>query len=281
MGPRSSRGSGPLCYAPAMNARALAAAVLGFALVSAPWTASAANPSTYSVGTIPAAPGVATVEVPLPKAFATELGVAELTVGGFDDKNPFANLSGIAPLAWLHFDGARNLRLSAGFQEIFYFDVAPQRMPNSHEERGILRARLQQPRGAAALYEMLQLDTMSFEDPTGKQRLVFRPRFRVGQGFNLDAVRIHSLILYQEIGFRFGEEGYAARAFDFFRAFAGYMWTTRRGTFVTLGVVGQVSLNPAATAYTFLLGPAIAVNYRFRSKAPPETPPPAPDVDVQ
>jgi hypothetical protein len=244
-------------------------------------TASAANPSTYAVGTLPASPGVASVELPLGRGLATELGVAELTVGGFDDKNPFANLSAVAPLAWLHLDGVPNLRLSAGYQQLFYFDVAPQRMPNSHEERVVLRGRYQQPRGAAALYEMLQLDTMRFEDPGGTRRLVFRPRLRVGQGFNLDAVRIHSLILYQELAFRFSEAGYAARAFDFFRAFAGYMWTTQRGTFVTLGVVGQISLNPAATSYTFLLGPAIGINYRFRAQARPETPPPGPDVDLE
>lgn len=263
-----------------MNARSPHALAAALALAAAAPPASATNPSTYSVGTLPASPGVATVELPLAKGLAVELGAAELTVGGFDDKNPFANLSGLAPHGWLHFDGVPNLRLSAGYQQLFYFDVAPQRMPNSHEERVVLRARYQQPRGAAALYEMLQLDTMRFEDPGGAHRLVFRPRLRIGQGFNLDAVRIHSLILYQEVALRFSEAGYAARAFDFFRAFAGYMWTTRRGTFVTLGVVGQISLNPAATAYTFLLGPAIGVTYRFRSGGRPETPPPAPDVDV-
>ena len=257
---------------------ALAAAL---ALAGAAGPASAANPSTYVVGTLPAAPVVASVELPVGSGLATELGVAELTVGGFGDNNPFANLSGVAPIGWLHFDGVPNLRLSAGFQVLFYFDVAPQRMPDSREERVVLRGRYQQPRGAAALYEMVQLDTMSFEDPGGMHRLVFRPRFRVGQGFNLDAVRIHSLVLYQELAFRFSGAGYAARAFDFFRAFAGYMWTTRRGTFVTVGVVGQISLNPAATAYTFLLGPAIGINYRFRARARPETPPPAPEVDLE
>lgn len=155
------------------------------------------------------------------------------------------------------------------------------RIQRFHEERGVLRARLQQPRGAAALYEMLQLDVRSFEDAGGTQRLVFRPRFRLGQGFNLDAVRIHSLVLYEEVAFRFATDGdYAARAFEFFRAFAGYMWTTRRGVFVTLGVAGQVTLNPAATAYNFLWGPALGITYRFRS-APADVPPPPPDVEIQ
>ncbi len=264
-----------------MNARALGAPLLASALLSAAAPALAANPSTYSVGTIPAAPGFASVELPLGRGFATELGVLEFTLGDYDNKNPFANLAGVAPLAWLHFDGVPNLRLSAGYQEIFYFDMAPGRLPNSHEERGVLRARVQQPRGAAALYEMVQLDVMSFDDPGGTHRIEFRPRFRIGQGFNLDAARIQSLMLYQEVGFRFSEAGYAARAFEFFRAVAGYTWTTRRGTFVTLGLVGQVSLNAPATAYTLLLGPVISITHRFRSGPPPETPPPGPDVEVQ
>ncbi len=253
----------------------------GSALLGAASAAIAANPSTYSVGTVPASPGTASVELPIGRGFATELGLIELTLGAFDDKNPWANLSGVAPFAWLHYDGVPNLRLSAAYQEVFYFDVAPGRLPNSHEERIVLRARWQQPRGAAALYEMLQLDTMSFDDPTGTHRLAFRPRLRIGQGFNLDAVRIHSLVLYEEVALRYGEPSYFARSFDFFRTFIGYMWTTRRGTFVTLGVVGQISLNAPATAYTFLVGPAIGVTYRFRSGPPPETPPPPPDVEVE
>ncbi len=254
-------------------------ALISSALLCAAATAGAANPSTVSVGTLPAAPITGSVEFPIGRGFATELGVVELTLGGYDDKNPFANLSGVGPAAWVHYDGVSNLRLSAAYQELFYFDVAPGRQPHSHEERVTLRARFQQPRGAAALYEMLQLDVMGFDDPTGARRVEFRPRLRVGQGFNLDAVRIHSLVLYQEVGLRYGEGSYFARSFEFFRAVAGYMWTTRRGTFVTVGVVGQISLNPAATAYTFLVGPAIAVNYRFRAAAP-ETPPP-PGVEIE
>ncbi len=251
------------------------------ALLCAAGAAAAANPSTYSVGTVPASPGVASVELPIGRGVATELGVLELTLGDYDNKNPWANLSGVAPYAWLHYDGVSNLRLSAAYQEVFYFDMAPGRLPNSHEERILLRVRYQQPRGAAALYEMLQLDAMSFDDPTNTHRLVFRPRLRIGQGFNLDAVRIHSLVLYEEVALRFSEAGYAARAFDFFRTFVGYMWTTRRGTFVTLGVVGQISLNAPATAYTFLVGPAIGITYRFRSGPPPETPPPPPEVEIE
>ncbi len=262
-----------------MNARRLAAALLAPLLLAAP-PAAAANPSTYSVGTIPVSPGIASLEFPLGRGFAAEAAVAVIGQGTFDDKNPFAYLGGVAPTAWVHFDGVPNLRLSASIQEVFWADVGPVHVQSFREDRFVARARLQQPRGAAALYEMLQLDVRSFDDPTGTHRVVFRPRFRLGQGFNLDAVRIHSLVLYQEVALRFAEAGYAARAFEFFRAFAGYMWTTRRGAFVTLGVAGQISLNPAATAYTFMLGPALAVTYRFRS-APPGVPPPAPDVEMQ
>jgi hypothetical protein len=262
------------------GAPALASAVLGLALLAGSTPAAAANPSTYSVGTIPVAPGAASVEFPIGGAFAAEVAVVALGQGTFDDGNPFAYLSGVSPAAWLHWDGVRNLRLSAAFQEVFWQDIVPLRQANQQEERGVLRARLQQPRGAAALYEMLQLDVRSLDDAAGTHHVVFRPRLRIGQGFNLDAVRIHSLVLYQEVALRFSDAGYTPRAFDFFRAFAGYMWTTRRGTFVTLGLAGQISLNAPATAYTFLWGPALGVTYRFRSAAA-ETPPPAPDVEMQ
>jgi hypothetical protein len=263
-----------------MYARHQGASLLALALLAAASPAAASNPGTYQVGTVPVSVGVATVQLPVARGFATELGGAVLTVGAYDDKNPFANLWGLAPMAWLHFDGVQNLRLSAGFQEVFYGDVSPGRYPNSHEERGVVRARFQQPRGAAALYEMIQLDVQSFEDPGKTQRLVFRPRLRIGQGFNLDAVRIHSLALYQEVALRYAEQGYAARAFEFFRVFLGYTFTTRRGTFVSLGVVGQITLNPQATAYNFLFGPALGITHWFRA-APAETPPPAPDVEMQ
>ena len=104
---------------------------------------------------------------------------------------------------------------------------------------------------------------------------------RIGQGFNLDAARISSLVLYQEIAFRFStDEDYAARAFEFFRAFVGYAFTTRRGTNVTFGLLGQVSLNPAATRYDFLWGPVLGVAHRFRASRP-DAPPQPPDAEVQ
>ena len=255
--------------------------VAGLALAAAPAPAAAENPATYKVGNIPVAGGVALVEFPLKGSFSGQLGVAVLSQGTYTNDNPFAYLSLWTPSAWLHWDGVPNLRLSLSFQEFLYEEIAPLGLPSTHEERGTLRARLQQPRGAAALYEMAQPDVRSFDDPGGTHRLVYRPRFRVGQGFNLDEIRVQSLVLYQEIAFRFStDEDYAARAFEFFRAFVGYAFTTRRGTNVTFGLLGQVSLNPAATRYDFLWGPVLGVAHRSRaSKA--EAPPLPPDAEVQ
>jgi hypothetical protein len=254
--------------------------LVALALLAAAAPAAAAGPETYLVGDIPVSVGVGTVEFRVGGPFAAEAGLGLLGQGTYDDRNPFQYLSMVTPVAWLHFDGVTNLRLSLAFQELLYREVPPLGLKDAHEERGILRARVQQPRGAAALYEMVQLDVRSLDDATGTHRVVFRPRFRVGQGFNLDAVRIHSLTLYQEVAFRFSSEGYAARAFEFFRAFVGYTWTARTGTFVSLGVIGQVVLNPAATRYDFLWGPALGLSHRFRAAAA-DTPPSPADVEVQ
>lgn len=264
--------------------RALAAASSAVALVLlliAGPRAAVAAPATYQVGSVPVAPAVLSFEFPVHRPFAAQLDASALGQGTYDDHNPFEYLSLLGFSAWLHYDGVRNLRLSAAFQEIVNRSVRSLGIPSGHEERGLVRARLQQPRGTAAPYEMLQLEVRSFDDPRGPHRVVFRPRFRFGLGLNLDAKRIHSLVTYQEVAFRYcADEDYAARAFDFFRAFAGYMWTTRRGTFVTLGAVGQVALNPAATRYDFLWGPALVVAYRFGLKGP-ETPPAPPEVELQ
>lgn len=260
-------------------ARRAGAWLAALALLAGLPAAALAGPGTYQVGTIPIAGGVGALELPVGRGLAAELDLALLGQGTFDDRNPFAYLSLVMPGAWLHYDRVENLRLSLSFQEALYREVPALGLESSHEERAVLRARLQQPRGEAALYEMAQLDVRSFDDPGGTHRVVFRPRFRLGQGFNLDAVHIHSLTLYEEVAFRFAAEGYTTRAFDFFRAFAGYTWTTRRGTFLTLGVVGQVSLNPPATRYDVVWGPVIGIKYRFRS-APPATAPEPPEAEV-
>ena len=91
--------------------------------------------------------------------------------GTYEDHNPFAYLSAASPFAWVHFDVVPNLRLSAAFQEIFYREVAPLGLRDGHEERFVTRARLQQPRGTAALYELVQLDVRSFDDPGGTHRM--------------------------------------------------------------------------------------------------------------
>ncbi len=258
--------------------------LLASALLAAAPCAAVAAPAlpTYAVGSIPVAPGMLSLEFPIAGAFRGEAGVLALGQGTYQDRNPFEYLSIVAPSVWVHFDGVPNLRLSAAFQELVYREVAPMGLTDSHEERFVARARLQQPRGASALYELVQLDLRSFDDPGGTHRVVWRPRFRVGQGFNLDAVRIHSLVLFQEVGFRFSDASYTTRAFDFFRAFAGYTWTTRRGVFVTLGAIGQISLSPPATRYDFLWGPVLALSYRLRpAAAEREAPPPPPDVELQ
>jgi hypothetical protein len=264
---------------PATTARALLAALA----VSSPLAAAAqATLPTYAVGNVPVAPIGAGVEFPVASGFQLEVNGILLEQGGYGDKNPFQYLSIVAPGAFLHYDGVANLRLTAGFQQYFYREVQALGLPAWNEQRYMARVRVQQPRGAAALYEMLQLDVRSFTDPSGVDRLVFRPRFRVGQGFNLDAVRIHSLVLYQELALRYSSDDYAKKAFDFFRAVVGYTWTTRRGVFATLGLIGQIQLNPANTRYDFLVGPVLVLQRRYLpAQAPEEAAPAAPDVEIQ
>jgi len=261
----------------------LARALLAALLLSTPLAAAAqATLPTYAVGNVPVAPVGAGVEFPVATGFQLELNGILLAQGGYGDKNPYQYLSMVAPGVFLHYDGVDNLRLSAGFQQYFYREVQAIGLPAWNEQRYFARVRVQQPRGAAALYELLQLDVRSFTDPTGVDRLVFRPRFRVGQGFNLDAVRIHSLVLYQELALRYSSDDYAKKAFDFFRAVIGYTWTTRRGIFATVGLVGQIQLNPANTRYDFLVGPVMIFQRRYLPSRPgEEVAPAAPDLEVQ
>jgi hypothetical protein len=270
-----------------MTAWASTRVALALALAATPPLAAATNPGTYAVGNLPVAPGVVQVEVPVGRGFSVEGMGAVLGQGTYTNRNPFAYLSLWGLSAALHFDGIQNVRLTGAFQEFVAEPVPPLGLKSTHEERGMVRARLQQPRGAAALYEMLQLDVRSFDDQAGIHRLVFRPRFRVGQGFNLDTERVHSLVMYEEVALRYATDAdYAARAFEFFRGVLGYGWTTKRGTWVTLGVIGQLQLNPAATRYDFLFGPILAISHRFRpakAQAAPETeaPPVPPEIDIQ
>jgi hypothetical protein len=254
-------------------------ALLAGLLASRPASASL---SSYSVGTIPVAALPGLLEFPLSGDFRGQVGMVLLSQGTFDDGSPFAHLSQVSPSAWLHYDGFENLRLSLAFQEFWSLGVSEVGIPAGHEERFVARARLQQPRGTSALYQMFQFDLRSFDDPTGKHQFVFRPRFRVGVGFNLDAARIHSTTLYQEVALRFADDSYTTRKFDFYRGVFGYTWTTRRGLFVTLALVGQVSLNPAGTALTFLYGPVLSLSYRIAPNVKvPEAPPEPPEVEPQ
>ena len=243
-------------------------------------TAAAAPPSTYTVGSIPVAGGQGDLEFPLSGDFRGQVGLILVSQGTFDDRNPFSNLSQVGPWAWLHYDGVRNLRLSAGFQEAWSLAVPEMGIPSSHEERLMARARLQQPRGSSALYQMLQLDLRSFDDPTGNHQIVWRPRLRVGVGFNLDASRIHSTALYMESALRFGDASYTTHAFDFYRAVVGYTWTTRRGLFATAALFGQVSQNPAGNALTILFGPVLSLAYRIAPRVAVAEAPPEP-VDLE
>jgi len=238
-------------------------------------------PSSYSVGTIPVAVGQGDLEFPIAGDFRGQGGVILLSQGTFDDRNPFAYLSGVSPWAWLHYDGIPNLRLSAAFQEVWSLGVSAMNIPSSHEERFILRGRVQQPRGTSALYQMLQLDLRSFDDAAGEHHFVFRPRLRLGVGFNLDATRIHSMSLFQEAALRFSDSSYTTRAFEFYRAVVGYTWTTKRGLFVTAAVVGQVVMNPQGTGLAFQYGPVLTLAYRIAPAAARAAEPAPEPVDVE
>src|SRR4051812_48007743 len=251
----------------------LAPALLSGALMS--WSAQALP--SYTVGSLPVAAGQGDVEFPLAGDFRGQVGLFFLSQGTYDDRNPFAHLSIVSPWLWVHYDGLQNLRLSAAFQESWSLAVSEMGIPSGHEERFTARARLQQPRGASALYQMLQLDLRSFDDPAGRHQVVLRPRLRIGVGFNLDTNRIHSTTLYQEAALRFADDSYSTRKFDFYRAVVGYSWTTKRGLFVTAAFVGQVSLSPAGTRLDLVYGPLLTLAYRFApaaraAEAPPEPP---------
>jgi hypothetical protein len=260
-----------------LRARSFAACLLA----AAPFvTAGGQDLRTYAVGSIPVAPGLFSLEFPVQARIRGEIGAVLLGQGTYDSHTPFEYLSVVSAVAWVHFDGAPNLRLSLGFAELFRREVAPIGLRDGHEEQFAARARFQQPRATAAVYEVVQLEVRSFDDAGGTHRVVYRPRFRVGQGVNLDAARTHSLAFFQEIALRFADASYTKRAFDFFRTFVGYTWTTRRGTYVTLGAIGQISLNPAATRYDFWYGPALAATYRFRPTERAKAAPSPPELEV-
>jgi hypothetical protein len=270
----------------AMRRGALFRRFVLLATVGAAQPLPAAGVASYAVDTLPVAAGIADLEFPLAGQVKAQTTILFFSQGDPDSGNPFAHLSLISPALLLHYDGITNVRLSAGFQEMAGLAISSLGVPSSHEERLVARARLQQPRGSSAIYEMLQFDLRSLEDAAGVHRWVFRPRFRVGSGFNLDATRIHSLVLYQEVAVRFAEAAYTTRAFDFYRAVVGYTWTTRRGIFVTAGLIGQLQLNPAGTRLDFLYGPLLSFAYRILPEAKPaepapaETPPEPPELET-
>jgi hypothetical protein len=243
--------------------------------------AAASGLSSYAVGSIPVAGGIGDLEFPVTNDLKLQFTLGILSQGTYADSNPFAHFALFAPAAWLHWDGVDNVRLSAGLQEGFGQSISELGLPATREDRLMARARLQQPRGSGAIYEMLQLDLRSFDDVTGVHRWVLRPRFRLGTGFNLDATRVHTLVLYQEFALRFAEASYTKRAFEFYRAVAGYTWTTRRGVFVTAGMIGQLTLSPAGTRLDLLWGPVLSFAYRILPQKPSvEAPPEPPEIET-
>jgi hypothetical protein len=235
--------------------------------------AAARAQSAYTVGTVPVAAVEGDFEFPLTRELRLQASFLALSQGTFSDNNPFAYLSLVSPWVWLHYDGFRNLRLSAWFQELWLRGVAPTGTASARQEAYGLRARIQEPRGDAALYQMLQLDMLDLHAPSG-EFIIFRPRVRVGVGLNLDQNRIHSLTLYQEASLRFSEAAYTTHPFDYYRTIVGYTFTTRRGVFVTVAVLGNLAQNPAGNGLVLFYGPFINFAYRIVPSAdrPPEPP---------
>ena len=184
--------------------------------------------------------------------------------GTSDNGNPYAYAHGLQFRPWVHYDGIRNVTVTAAVSYICYFTVPGTSYYRHPEWRFSTFGTLKQSLSGGSLYEQLRFELLSFRASNGDVQQLPRVRMRFGQNLHLSE---HSskpyLGLYEEAIAQFPQPSYSKVHFQGARFFAGYGFEYANRMIVLLGFKAEAEVSSSGSTVTLFYGPAFSVEYRF------------------
>jgi hypothetical protein len=154
-------------------------------------------------------------QLTLPNQFLFEQQIQAGIQGNDTSNNPFDYWHAVQIRPWLHYDGIRNLTLTAGLSYIDYFNIPGSDNYAHHEWRVTAMATLNQRLSGGSLYEQVRYEWLDFADSHGTVQHLPRLRLRAGQNLYLGEGRAKPYLgLYEEAIMQFPDPSYSRVRFE-------------------------------------------------------------------
>ena len=190
--------------------------------------------------------------------------------------NPFAYWQRAHIRPWLQYHKSNSTLLAGSVSYMRRYAIPPLGNKRGDEVRLTLMGNFTQPESWGSLYEQVRVEVKNNKsDGASDWTHTPRVRLRFGQTFKLTEAHHQTLVVYEEVMFKYKEH---SKGYDIRRFFAGYSYTKNPKWVFTAGFIVQFQLNKNNTNVDIYFGPSITVRYHFGRPKHPH-PPPDPDVD--
>ncbi|MGA7237903.1 MAG: DUF2490 domain-containing protein [Bryobacteraceae bacterium] len=205
----------------------------------------------------------------LPVGFSFEQQIQAGTQANSATSNPFAYWHGLQIRPWFHYDGFRNVTLTASMSYIAYFGVPKTSNYRHHEWRVTAMGVAKQPISGGSLYEEIRFEWLDFRSGLGTVEHLPRLRFRFGQNLYLAEGDAKPFLgVYEEAILQFPQPSYSQVKFQGARFFAGAGFRAGARTTILLGFKAEGEVSSSGSSVAVYYGPAFSIEYNFRRDHP-------------
>ena len=207
----------------------------------------------------------------LPHQFSVELQIQYGTQGTSTYENPFTYSHGVQNRLWVHYDGFRDLTITASPSYIYYFAVPGTSNYKHPEWRFTVLGSLKQRFSGGSLYEQVRFELLDFRASNGEVQHLPRLRFRFGQNIHLsDGPSKPYLGLYEEAIMQYPQASYSGVHFQGARFFGGCGFDYRKRTSVLVGFKAEAEVSSSGSTVTVFYGPVLSLQYNLGRREPNE-----------
>jgi hypothetical protein len=207
----------------------------------------------------------------LPQQFSVEPEIQYGTQGTSIYANPFAYSHGVQNRLWVHYDGFRDLTITASPSYIYYFAVPGTSNYRHPEWRFTVLGTLKQRFWGASLYEQARFELLDFRAGNGDVQHLPRMRLRVGQNIHLAERRSKPYLgFYEEAITQYPQASYSGVHFQGARFFGGCGFDYRKRASVLVGFKAEAEVSNSGSTVTLFYGPVFSLQYNLGRGEPNE-----------
>jgi hypothetical protein len=203
-------------------------------------------------------------QFPINRNLLFEQQIQAGTQGTPGNNGPYAYWHAVQIRPWFHYDGIRNVTLTASASYIDYFTISGTGNYAHPEWRLTVLGTLKQPLAQGSLYEQVRFELLNFRDSHGAVQHIPRVRFRFGQNLFLSESRARPYLgVYGEAILQFPQPSYSHVHFQGARFFAGPGFQWGRRVQLLMGFKAEAEVASSGSTVNLYYGPAFSLEFNF------------------